>query len=135
MAKCSIIGPSCYLLYLGRVWAMKGFAYGTFICVNAKLYVLLGVLISGIIGYLVIEYQESRKPKKEGSLWIFMIRVARFWNINHDRILMKSDYNKYFEIKATKILLCVTLIFLALRILKEIKYFMWIHILLGSGKG
>ena len=53
-----------------RLWESIGFiiayAYGTFICVNAKLYVLLGVLISGIIGYLVIEYQESRKPKKEG---------------------------------------------------------------------
>lgn len=50
-----------------RLWESLGFAiafaYSKGLCANAKLYVLLGVLISGMIGYLIIEFKE-RKTKK-----------------------------------------------------------------------
>lgn len=52
-----------------RLWESIGFiiayAYGSFICVNAKLYVLLGVLVTGMIGYLFIEFEEMKKNKSQ----------------------------------------------------------------------
>ena len=50
-----------------RLWESVGFiiayAYSTFICVDAKLYVLIGVLATGITGYLIIELREHRQSK------------------------------------------------------------------------
>lgn len=52
-----------------RLWESIGFiiayAYSTFICVNAKLYVLLGVLGAGMIGYLIIEAREYKRGRQE----------------------------------------------------------------------
>lgn len=54
-----------------RLWESIGFiiayAYSTFICVNAKLYVLLGVLGAGMVGYLIIETREYRRVKMQNS--------------------------------------------------------------------
>jgi len=38
------------------------FGYSTFLCVQVKLYIMLGMLITGIIGYLIIEFKEGKKP-------------------------------------------------------------------------
>jgi len=50
-----------------RLWESVGFiiayAYSTFICVDAKLYVLIGVLATGMAGYLIIELREHRQSK------------------------------------------------------------------------
>jgi Na+/H+ antiporter NhaA len=40
------------------------FAYSYALCANAKLWVLVGVLAAGMIGYLTIETMENKKPKK-----------------------------------------------------------------------
>jgi hypothetical protein len=51
-----------------RLWESIEFiityAYGSFICVDAKLYVLLGVLNSGMMGYLFLEHQQSKKERQ-----------------------------------------------------------------------
>ena len=39
------------------------FAYSSFICTSVKLYILTGVLVLGIAGYLYIEY-DLRKSNK-----------------------------------------------------------------------
>lgn len=50
-----------------RLWESLGFAiafaYSSSICVNAKLWVLVGVLIAGMTGYLFIEFKEAQKRK------------------------------------------------------------------------
>ena len=50
-----------------RLWESIGFiiayAYSTSICVDAKLYVLIGVLAAGMAGYLIIEVREHRQSK------------------------------------------------------------------------
>ena len=48
------------------LWKSVGFIiayayYGSLICVDVKLYVILGVLIFGMMGYLFIEFLEHRK--------------------------------------------------------------------------
>lgn len=48
-----------------RLWNSLAFAvafgYSTFLCVDVKIYVLLGVLLSGVIGYIIIEIFEHKK--------------------------------------------------------------------------
>ena len=55
-----------------RLWESIGFiiayAYSTSICVDAKLYVLIGVLAAGMAGYLIIEVREHRQSKNEITL-------------------------------------------------------------------
>jgi hypothetical protein len=55
-----------------RLWESIGFiiayAYSTFICVDAKLYVLIGVLATGMTGYLFIEVREYRQSKNGFTL-------------------------------------------------------------------
>jgi hypothetical protein len=55
-----------------RLWESIGFiiayAYSTFICVDAKLYVLIGVLATGMTGYLFIEVREHRQSKNGFTL-------------------------------------------------------------------
>ena len=55
-----------------RLWESIGFiiayAYSTFICVDAKLYVLIGVLATGMTGYLIIEVREHRQSKNGFTL-------------------------------------------------------------------
>ena len=53
------------------LWEAMGFtvafAYSTIICANTKLYVLIGMLFSGVIGYLGVEVNErSRKRDPAG---------------------------------------------------------------------
>ncbi|KAI9554119.1 hypothetical protein GHT06_019391 [Daphnia sinensis] len=51
-----------------RLWESLGFAiafaYSYALCANAKLWVLVGILIAGMTGYLIIEIIESKKFKK-----------------------------------------------------------------------
>jgi hypothetical protein len=52
-----------------RLWESLGFciafAYSSFICVNAKLYVLIGILFFGMAGYLTIEFMERNKSAEK----------------------------------------------------------------------
>ncbi|XP_038818525.1 protein unc-93 homolog A-like [Salvelinus namaycush] len=49
-----------------RMWESLGFviafAYSTFICLDIKLYILLGVLILSMVTYLWVEFQERKNP-------------------------------------------------------------------------
>lgn len=49
-----------------RMWESLGFviafAYSTFLCLDIKLYILLGVLILSMVTYLWVEYQERKNP-------------------------------------------------------------------------
>lgn len=49
------------------LWEAMGFtvafAYSTVLCANAKLYVLIGMLGSGMVGYLAVELKECRRRK------------------------------------------------------------------------
>lgn len=51
-----------------RLWNSVGFAiafsYSTFLCVNVQLCILMGILLTGMTGYLTIEVLENRKKKK-----------------------------------------------------------------------
>lgn len=51
-----------------RLWESFGFiiayAYSTAICVHVKIYILFFMLVIGIVGYLTIEYVESKKLNK-----------------------------------------------------------------------
>ncbi|XP_078617627.1 uncharacterized protein LOC144885578 [Branchiostoma floridae x Branchiostoma japonicum] len=51
-----------------RLWESLGFvvafAYSNFICTNVKLYILLGVLVLGMMGYAVVEYNEKQDPEE-----------------------------------------------------------------------
>lgn len=51
-----------------RLWESLGFAiayaYSYGLCANAKLWVLVAVLISGMTGYLIIEVTERRRNVK-----------------------------------------------------------------------
>jgi len=50
-----------------RLWESLGFAvayaYSTFLCINAKLWVLVGVLILGMAGYYAVEFIEKQSAK------------------------------------------------------------------------
>jgi len=50
-----------------RLWESLGFtiafAYSSALCTDAKLYVLLGILFCGMLGYLIIEFRERGKSK------------------------------------------------------------------------
>ncbi len=52
-----------------RLWQSLGYAlaFGSsmFLCVNSKLYILICTLLMGISGYLIIEFHQIRKSKKE----------------------------------------------------------------------
>ena len=45
-----------------RLWESLGFAiafaYSSLLCTDAKLYVLIGVLFFGMVGYLIIEFKK-----------------------------------------------------------------------------
>lgn len=88
-ADCDVIGPSMlmsnpilclfYTAFYGvlftankeaafsnfRLWQSVGFAisftYANFICINIKLYILFGILLTGMVGYMTIEFRERRK--------------------------------------------------------------------------
>jgi len=49
------------------LWEAMGFtvafAYSTVLCANAKLYVLIGMLGTGMVGYLAVEVKECRRKK------------------------------------------------------------------------
>ncbi len=51
-----------------RLWESLGFiiayAFSNLLCVDVKLYILLGVIIAGMAGYLAIEVLERSKLKK-----------------------------------------------------------------------
>jgi hypothetical protein len=51
-----------------RLWESLGFAvayaYSTFFCTNAKLWILVGVLILGMGGYYGVEFIEKKKSSK-----------------------------------------------------------------------
>ncbi|KXJ17014.1 protein unc-93 homolog A [Exaiptasia diaphana] len=55
-----------------RLWESLGFvvafAYGNFLCINVKLYILLGVLILGMVGYFVAELTHYRAEKNSFSV-------------------------------------------------------------------
>ena len=48
-----------------RLWESTGYiiayAYSNVICVDVKIYILIGILAAGMIGYLAIEYMEQDK--------------------------------------------------------------------------
>jgi len=50
-----------------RLWESLGFvvafAYGNFICINVKLYILLAVLALGMLGYFMAEISHYRSEK------------------------------------------------------------------------
>ena len=52
-----------------RLWESLGlgivFSYSTAFCTDIKLYIMLGVLIAGMTGYLTIEILEGIKNKKD----------------------------------------------------------------------
>ncbi|XP_069678913.1 UNC93-like protein [Periplaneta americana] len=52
-----------------RVWRSMGFilayAYSPYLCTSTKIYILLGLLIIGMGGYIIIEWGEMRKKKDE----------------------------------------------------------------------
>ena len=52
-----------------RLWESLGFiiayAYSSYICVDTKLYVLLGILISGMLGYFIVEFLQRKKSNKD----------------------------------------------------------------------
>lgn len=52
-----------------RLWESLGFAivfsYSTAFCADVKLYILLGVLIVGMMGYLTIEIMERKRDQQE----------------------------------------------------------------------
>lgn len=43
------------------------FSYSNFLCVDVKLYILMSVLVTGSVGYIVIEVLEYKKSKKESK--------------------------------------------------------------------
>ena len=50
-----------------RLWESTGFIIAfilqTQVCINVKLYVLLAVIIAGMLGYFIIEFNERKKKK------------------------------------------------------------------------
>ncbi|CAG7838482.1 unnamed protein product [Allacma fusca] len=50
-----------------RLWESLGFVIAyvntNFLCIDAKLYLLLAIIILGMLGYFVIEYLESKKNR------------------------------------------------------------------------
>merc|ERR1711881_45856 len=54
-----------------RLWESLGFIFAyilqTQVCIQAKLWVVLAVLIAGLGGYLTIEYSERKKEKAASS--------------------------------------------------------------------
>ena len=54
-----------------RLWESIGFvvafAESNLICVDAKLYLLLGVLSVGMLGFVLIEFSEWRLKKKKNN--------------------------------------------------------------------
>lgn len=51
-----------------RMWESLGFiipfAYSTVLCASIKMYVLLGVLGCGMVGYLTIEWKERQRLRQ-----------------------------------------------------------------------
>ncbi|KAJ9585939.1 hypothetical protein L9F63_020416 [Diploptera punctata] len=70
-ALCGMLFPgneeAAYSNY--RVWRSMGFilayAYSPYLCTSTKIYILLGLLIAGMIGYVIIEWGETRRKKDE----------------------------------------------------------------------
>lgn len=54
-----------------RLWESLGFViafgYSSFLCVNVKLYILLGVLSLAMLAYGAVEYLEARKPARPAA--------------------------------------------------------------------
>ena len=50
-----------------RLWESTGFIIAfilqTQVCIDVKLYVLLAVIIAGMLGYFIIEFNERKKKK------------------------------------------------------------------------
>ncbi|XP_013794921.1 protein unc-93 homolog A-like [Limulus polyphemus] len=57
-----------------RLWESIGFsmafAYSNYLCVDVKIYILIGFLVLGIIGYLAIEFFKKRHSK--GMFWLYL---------------------------------------------------------------
>ncbi|KAI8520861.1 Protein unc-93 A [Branchiostoma belcheri] len=51
-----------------RLWESLGFvvafAYSNFLCTDVKLYILLAVLVLGMMGYALVEYNERKDPEE-----------------------------------------------------------------------
>lgn len=64
-----------------RLWESAGFviayAYSTTLCARMKLYVLLGNLILGVIGYIVVEVRHRRKVNWNFE-WIYLPNTNAF---------------------------------------------------------
>ena len=54
-----------------RLWESLGFViafgYSTFLCVNVKLYILLGVLSLAMLAYGTVEYLEAKKVARPAA--------------------------------------------------------------------
>lgn len=76
-----------------RLWQSIGFAvplaYGSFLCVTTKLYILECLLIFGIIGYLIVELRERRRLKKEEENQIKNGIKSEDWSYNP--VLLKDE--------------------------------------------
>jgi hypothetical protein len=72
-AYCGILFPSreeaAYSNF--RLWESLGFiisyAYSTFLCATVKIYILLAFLATGMVGYLYVEWKESRKLRQKAN--------------------------------------------------------------------
>lgn len=72
-AYCGILFPSreeaAYSNF--RLWESLGYiiayAYSSFICATVKIYILLGILVVGMSGYLLVEWKENKKLKQKQS--------------------------------------------------------------------
>ncbi|XP_019639319.1 PREDICTED: uncharacterized protein LOC109481218 [Branchiostoma belcheri] len=54
-----------------RLWESLGFvvafAYSNFLCTDVKLYILLAVLVLGMMGYALVEYNERKDPEESDT--------------------------------------------------------------------
>ncbi|XP_069691527.1 UNC93-like protein [Periplaneta americana] len=72
-AYCGILFPSreeaAYSNF--RLWESLGFiiayAYSMYLCAQPKIYILIALLIIGMAGYLVVEWQERKKLRKKAD--------------------------------------------------------------------
>jgi len=59
-------GFSNYRLWQALGWVIP-LAYSTFLCVRIKLFILMGILTIGMMGYLTIEVSEYKKTRRRPS--------------------------------------------------------------------
>lgn len=74
-AYCGILFPSreeaAYSNF--RLWESLGYiiayAYSVYLCAAVKVYILIALLIIGMVGYLVVEWQEKKKLREKAIQW------------------------------------------------------------------